>query len=87
MLVLMEPSHFDIRACPIWAIPQLAELRRRLSIKFPWSATFISFNVFEGSDGDSYGRFVVNILGDNTYYGYLYKDNMTDYKHPSMAIY
>lgn len=82
-----EYGKFDIRQCPIWAIPQLAELKRRLSNIThekinQRKVTFMSFQVVEGVQGPHYGRFVVDIPGDDVYYGYLHGDQMNDYKHP-----
>lgn len=81
-----EPAPFDIRACPIWAIPQLAELRRRLSGSSAWTVKFLSFKVIRSNQGVHIGEFIVDIPGEDVYYGYLSSVNMKEYRHPAMSV-
>jgi hypothetical protein len=87
LLTLPEPKSFDIRACPIWAIPQLAELRRRLSYGKLDSAEILSFKLTAHTNPEGrhqIGEFLIYIWGEGLYYGYINSDNMNNYQHPEM---
>lgn len=77
-----EPEKFDIRACPIWAIPQLAELRRRISRHS--EIKIISFTALKNYFDLTSGEFVIEISGEGKYYGYLFPQHMNDYRHPAL---
>lgn len=70
---LAQPNPpFDIRACPIWAIPQLGWFQFR---ERGWIV--ISFRqAFGGDLNDSYGFFVIKIPGEGYYEGIMWKSNM-----------
>lgn len=81
-----EYGKFDIRACPIWAIPQLAELCRRLSHDGERKVMIVSFIVVHSFDEFQSGRFVIDIHDEDIYYGYLSARNMNEYQHPALLI-
>lgn len=89
MIQLLTPDYgkFDIRACPIWAIPQLAELKRRLSWSGKRSAVFLMFTVMLPEDGYQSGKFVIEIEEEGAYTGYLSSKDMNEYRHPSINFF
>lgn len=61
------PEIFDIRKCPIWAIPQIAYIRNTIS-----NLEVLSFtNYYSGM-----GHLAVEIRGEGFYIGAIFKEDM-----------
>ena len=83
-ILLAAFPDFDIRACPIWAIPQLAELKRRLSWSGTRAAKFLEFIVVHPEDGYQIGRFTIDVEDEGALFGYISSKDMNDYRHPAL---
>lgn len=80
-----EYGQFDLRECPIWAIPQLAELRRRVSPSKENPAVLMSFRASSKNHGVFTGSFVIDVPGAAIYFGYINSNDMNNEHHePSL---
>lgn len=89
LVITEDPKPFDIRNVPLWAVPQLAELKRRLTYTHDGVTTGATIISFEKTStlpfiNTSAGMFVIHIPGEGFYYGYLFSQHMNNYRHPSL---